>query len=151
MTPSMAISRASSTPNSVPSMKFEKDASKNGSHVHRSGEPRVGRGSGAVSPSSSARERNIERRCSSYGSPDNRAARGSDVGFDPLKDPKTPARRLRRASTGPGAGPLVDLVFHRFGARLAPRSPAGWSPGDADVLDESTRRTRDMESVRHGH
>src|ERR1039458_10363161 len=98
MTPLMAISRASSTPNSVPSMKFEKYASKNGSHVHRSGEPRVGRGSGAVSPSSSAREPNIERRCSSYGSPDNRAARRSGVGLDPLKDPKTPARRLRTRS-----------------------------------------------------
>src|ERR1035441_4163351 len=82
-------------------MKFEKYASKNGSHVHRSGEPRVGRGSGAVSPSSLAREPNIERRCSSYGSPDKRGARRSDVGLDPLKDPKTEARRLRTTSTGP--------------------------------------------------
>ena len=36
------------------------------------------------------------------------------------------------------AGQLVDLVFHRFGARLATRTPTGWSSGDADVLDEST-------------
>lgn len=32
--PSMAIRRASSTPNSVPSMKFEKYASKKASHSH---------------------------------------------------------------------------------------------------------------------
>jgi len=93
-------------------------------------------------------------------------------GLRSAKDPKTPARRLLTTSTGPGgAGPrgrragsgrFGSRRHHRGGpacrSRLPPlRCPLGdsdargWSSGDADVLDESTRRTRDMESVRHGH
>lgn len=46
MSPSTAIRRSSSTPSSVPSMKLEKYASKNGTHSQRWLAPSSGRGTG---------------------------------------------------------------------------------------------------------